>query len=89
MPGFYGMDVDAIRVLAGQLAFKADEIDTIATTLSTQIDGASWSGPDADSFRSDWATSYRTQLTAVAGALRDASTRATNNANQQAEVSST
>jgi uncharacterized protein YukE len=89
MPGFYGMDVDAIRVLAGQLGLKADEIDTIATTLSTQIDGANWSGPDADSFRSDWAATHRAQLTAVAGALRDASTRATNNANQQAEVSAT
>ncbi|MCS7484130.1 hypothetical protein ACFFQW_28995 [Umezawaea endophytica] len=87
MGGFYGMDVDAIRALATQLGAKADEIDTIASTLSAQIDSANWAGPDADIFRGDWAASYRTQLTAVASALRDAATRANNNATQQAETS--
>ncbi|TWP54054.1 hypothetical protein FKR81_00335 [Lentzea tibetensis] len=89
MAGFYGMDIEAIRGLATQLGSKADEIDTIANTLTTQIDGANWAGPDADTFRTDWATTYRAQLTAVATALRDASTRATGNANQQDETSRT
>jgi hypothetical protein len=56
-------------------------------TLGAQIDSANWAGPDADTFRGDWAASYRTQLTAVASALRDAATRANNNATQQAETS--
>lgn len=48
MAGFYGMDIDVIRVLATQMGAKADEIDTIAGTLTAQIDGANWAGPDAD-----------------------------------------
>ena len=87
MTGFVGMDPEAVRTLARQLELKAGEIDTIATTLSTQIDGTTWLGRDADAFRGDWAGTYRTQLAAVSAALREASTRATNNAAQQEEAS--
>jgi hypothetical protein len=87
MTGFLGMDPEAVRILARQLEAKASEIDTIATTLSTQIDGTTWLGRDADGFRTDWASTYRTQLAAVSTALREASTRAGNNAAQQEEAS--
>ena len=46
-----------------------------------------WVGFDADGFRNDWQSTHRTQLHAVATALRDASTRATANANQQEQAS--
>jgi len=87
MTGFIGMDAEAVRLLAKQLELKAGEIDTIANTLSTQIDGTTWLGRDADTFRADWSGTYRTQLVAVSTALREASTRATNNAAQQEEAS--
>lgn len=87
MTGFIGMDPEAVRALARQLEAKAGEIDAIANTLSVQIDGTTWLGRDADTFRSDWVGSYRTQLVAVATALREASTRATANATQQEEAS--
>ncbi|MEU0880528.1 hypothetical protein ABZ345_18145 [Lentzea sp. NPDC005914] len=87
MTGFIGMDPEAVRTLARQLELKAGEIDTIASTLSSQIDGTTWLGRDADGFRSDWSGTYRTQLAAVSTALREASTRAANNAVQQEEAS--
>lgn len=87
MTSFVGMDIGAVRSLASQLVAKADEIDSIANTLSSQLDGANWVGADASAFRSDWSGTHRTQLTAVANALRDASMRATNNANQQEQAS--
>ncbi len=87
MTSFVGMDVGAVRNLASQLGAKADEIDTIASTLSAQIDGAQWVGPDAASFRSDWSSTHRSQLNAVSNALREAASRATNNANQQEQAS--
>lgn len=87
MTGFVGMDPEAVRTLARQLELKAGEIDTIAQTLSTQVDGTTWLGRDADTFRSDWAGTYRTQLATVSNALREASARATNNAAQQEEAS--
>lgn len=87
MAGFTGMDIAAVRTLASQLAAKADEIETIANGLTSQLDGVQWVGFDADSFRSDWHSTHRSQLHAVSAALRDASTRATANATQQEEAS--
>jgi hypothetical protein len=77
----------AVRTLAGRLSAKADEIDAIANGLSSQLDGVVWVGFHADSFRSDWQSTHRTQLHNVATALRDAASRATANANQQEEAS--
>lgn len=87
MTGFLGMDVPAVRNLASQLSAKADEIETIMSMLSSQLSSVQWLGPDADAFRNDWQSVHRVQLTTVAQALRDASTRATNNATQQEQVS--
>lgn len=88
MSSMLGMDIGAVRNLAGQLMAKADEIDSIANTLTTQLDSAQWVGPDATAFRGDWVSVHRAQLTTVANALRDASNRATTNANQQEQASS-
>lgn len=88
MTSFVGMDVGAVRNLASQLMAKADEIDSIATILSSHLESTQWVGPDATAFRSDWSSTHRAQLSQVAHALRDASSRATNNANQQDQASS-
>jgi NADH:ubiquinone oxidoreductase subunit len=48
---------------------------------------AQWVGNDASSFRSDWQSHHRTQLNNVTDALSDASSRATNNADQQEQAS--
>lgn len=87
MGSMLGMDIGAVRNLAGQLMAKADEIVTIANTLTSQLDGAQWVGSDATAFRGDWMSVHRTQLTTVAEALREASNRATTNANQQEQAS--
>jgi uncharacterized protein YukE len=88
MANYTGMDIPAVRTLASQLNAKADEIESIANSLSSQLDGVQWVGFDATNFRNDWQGTHRTQLHAVASALRDASTRATANANQQEQASS-
>lgn len=87
MATFSGMDISEVRTLASQLSSKADEIESIANALSGQLNGVQWEGPDAQSFRNDWQSTHRTQLHNVATALRDASSRATTNANQQEQAS--
>jgi hypothetical protein len=87
MTSFLGMDIQAVRSLSSQLAAKADEIDSIASMLTSQLNGVQWLGPDADMFRNDWQSTHRVQLNTVASALRDASMRATSNANQQEQAS--
>jgi uncharacterized protein YukE len=87
MTGFLGMDVPAVRNLATQLSAKADEIESIMSALTSQLHSVQWMGSDADTFRNDWQSVHRVQLTAVAQALRDAATRANNNATQQEQAS--
>jgi uncharacterized protein YukE len=82
-----GMDIDAVRALASYLAAKADEIESISNTLTQTIGNTAWMGQDADHFRSDWQT-HRTALLTVAHVLRDTSSVATRNANEQQQVSS-
>jgi uncharacterized protein YukE len=81
------MDIPAVRTLATQLNAKADEIESIANTLSSQLDGVQWVGIDASNFRNDWHGTHHAQLHAVATALRDASTRANADAAQQEQAS--
>lgn len=85
--GFQGMDTDAVRQLAGHLGGRADDIDSLATALSTELGHVQWQGPDADSFRHDWETTYKVQLHNISIALRDAGSRATFNATQQDQAS--
>lgn len=88
MSGFVGMDVAAVRSLASHLSAKADEIESIANMLSSQLDMVQWVGQDAQTFRGEWQGTHRAQLHTVATALRDAATRANANANQQEQASS-
>jgi uncharacterized protein YukE len=87
MNGFQGMDVGAVRILAGHLSGRADDIDSLAASLSTELAHVQWIGDDADGFRHDWETTYKVQLHNISVALRDAGSRATFNATQQQDAS--
>ena len=88
MSELYSMDIMAVRNFATQLNTKADEIDSISNMLTQLLDGATWTGPDATQFRSDWSGTHRAQLHQVSTALRDASQRANTNVQQQVDASS-
>lgn len=82
-----GLDPAAVRNLASLLMAKADEIESISSLLTSQLASVWWEGADANSFRSDWESTRRVQLTHVANALRDASRAATANVIQQEQAS--
>lgn len=84
-----GMDVEAVRQLAQLLNSKADDIQQTMTQLSQQINNSTsiWIGNDANQFRSDWQGQHVQQLNAVIQGLKDASTKATQNAQQQEQAS--
>jgi len=87
MSNFTGMDIQAVRTLATQFQNKAAEIDGLRQQLTAQLDSTSWVGPDRDRFHNDWMGQYSTALNRVAEALREASQRATQNANEQEQAS--
>lgn len=88
MSNFTGMDIQAVRNLAQQLQQKAGEIDSLRQQLTGQLDSTPWVGADRERFHSDWTGQYSTALNQVAEGLRDASARATQNANEQEQASS-
>ena len=51
----WGLDVQQVRQLSTQLNQKAGEIEGALTTLTSKLAETQWEGPDATSFRSDWA----------------------------------
>lgn len=82
-----GMNTDEVTNFANQLASKADEIEQIVNSLTGQLSGVQWHGPDASRFHGDWDGSHRPQLQSVANALREASHTAHANVSQQVEAS--
>lgn len=87
MSNMLGMDIEGVRRLAQQMQAKGDEIDSIANTLTGMLEGVEWKGQDAEQFRGEWNGALRNMLNQVVQALRDASQKANNNANQQEQTS--
>ncbi|MEQ1700768.1 MAG: hypothetical protein ABMA25_11695, partial [Ilumatobacteraceae bacterium] len=82
------MDTEAVRALAAQLTAKAGEIDTLRQQLTGQLENALWIGPDREQFYGDWTGQYCTALNQAAEGLRTAARRATANADEQEQTSS-
>lgn len=83
----HGMDIAAVRQLVAQMNQRADEIRTLAASLSSALNGTAWSGPDREQFVSDWQGQHVQQLNIVAQALNDAASRASANADAQEQAS--
>ena len=69
---FVGMDVEQVQNLSRQLDQKATD----------------WKGQDANQFRSDWNSDLTQKLRQVSQALKDASRKASQNAQEQQTTSS-
>lgn len=83
----FGMDISAVRQLAGQFAARAQEIDTLSQQLTQALESTTWQGPDATKFREDWRSQHLTALRQVVEALRQAQQHAMVNAQQQEDAS--
>jgi len=88
MTNFLGMDVAAIRTLAHQMSTAATDISNHANTINNALQSAQWNGTDANNFRQDWGTHFQ-NLNTIVQALNDASTHASQNADQQEQASNT
>jgi uncharacterized protein YukE len=87
MAQFTGMDIAEVRALAAQLTRASEEINQLAATLTSRLEGTPWVGPDRERFVSEWHGQYKTNLTSIANALQGASQAATQNAQAQEDVS--
>lgn len=83
----WGADVQQLGQLGSKLQEGASQIETQKSNLTSLLNSTNWKGPDADKFREEWSGTHTTQLTKVAEALKEASTRAKRNAEQQEQAS--
>lgn len=83
----WGLDVQQVRQLSAQLNQKAEEIESILSSLTNTLGGTQWEGPDAIAFRNEWSGQHTAALRQVINALRDASQKASQNASAQENVS--
>ncbi len=79
----WGLDVQQVRTLSTQLNQKAEEIEGILSTLTNTLGSTQWEGPDATAFRNEWSSTHTAALRQVINALRDASSKAQQNAAAQ------
>ena len=84
----YGMDIDEVRQLSTQLQQASSDIHNIVAQLTGKLGQTTWLGPDRVKFEGDWQSHHVTALNNVSTALQDASTLATQNAQQQQDASS-
>lgn len=82
-----GMNIEAVRELAGQMDSNADQIQTLLADLGSRLENTEWIGPDRDQFVGEWQGTFVPQLTAVANTLRDTANKARSNAEQQEQAS--
>ncbi|MGC3955283.1 MAG: WXG100 family type VII secretion target [Propionicimonas sp.] len=84
----WGADIGQLRQLSSQLNQKAGEIESVLTTLTNALANTNWEGPDAIAFRNEWSGQHTSALRQVANALREAGTKAAQNASAQESTSS-
>lgn len=87
MSQMLGMDVAGVRQLAQLMNQKAEEINGAMNEITGQLNSVQWVGNDANNFRSEWDGSHRAALQQVINSLRDASTKASKNADEQEQAS--
>ncbi len=84
---FTGMDIEAVRRLAGQMDQCAQNIQEITGRLTSALEGTPWVGPDREQFAGEWQGTHRQQLTAVCNGLTTAANKARTNASEQETAS--
>lgn len=84
-----GMDVDELRVLAGQLDMDVQALNRLVGTVNGLAGRlpAFWHGPAASAFEADWTSKYRPGLLAAVSTLMGLHAHLVANIDQQASAS--
>jgi hypothetical protein len=88
MPGFYGADIEKLRLLAKTMSLHSDKVKSLSTELGQLLSRAPWEGRDASAFRAAWDSEHLPTLERVAAELQSQARKVTRNADQQDKASS-
>lgn len=74
MTAMVGMELEAVRGLAGSFRSNADHLESARRDIDALLGRTSWVGADAQDMRSSWTSHHRQSLDVTAAALREAAT---------------
>ena len=83
-----GMIPEEVDELATQLDGKAGDLDGVLTTLTTKLQGTTWTGTDYNRFEEQWTGTISQNLRNAAEQLRSAAVAARGDAENQRIASS-
>lgn len=83
-----GMIPEEVDELAAQLEVKAGDLDGVLTTLTTKLQGTTWTGTDYNRFEEQWTGTIAQNLRNAAEQLRSAAVAAREDAENQRIASS-
>ena len=83
-----GMIPEEVDELAIQLEGKAGDLDGVLTTLTTKLQGTTWTGTDYNRFEEQWTGTIAQNLRNAAEQLRSAAVAARKDAENQRIASS-
>ena len=83
-----GMIPEEVDELAIQLEGKAGDLDGVLTTLTTKLQGTTWTGTDYNRFEEQWTGTISQNLRNAAEQLRSAAVAARGDAENQRIASS-
>ena len=83
-----GMIPEEVDELAAQLEVKAGDLDGVLTTLTTKLQGTTWTGTDYNRFEEQWTGTISQNLRNAAEQLRSAAVAARGDAENQRIASS-
>lgn len=83
-----GMIPEEVDDLAGQLDAKAGDLESALTTLTTKLQGTTWTGTDYNRFEEQWTGTIAQNLRNAAEQMRSAAVAAREDAENQRIASS-
>ncbi len=89
MPATHGMNLAEVEELGNYLRASGRELIDSLLRINSELDGASWVGSDAETFKEVWWPEHLIALKRVANDLEGFGQSALNNAQEQRNVSST
>ena len=71
MAAMVGGDLEQLAVLEQQFRVDADAVAELRARVTAVLSGTAWTGPAADRFRHEWASTFSTALLNLATALQE------------------
>lgn len=89
MNQMFGMNIEQIRALSGQLDSAGHEVEQIISSLTKGLATTPWEGNDRQRFEGDWQTVHTAGLRDAAHALHTGAQAAKQSADEQRRASDT